>query len=122
MQRYLISSTTSSTSPFLSRTSTRCNPLIRTSPISSAIVCSPSPGINIGVIYEGRLLVSETGTGQGQIVSPLLANVYLHFVLDEWIEREVRPRLRGKVFLVRYADDALMYFQYRIGNVRNRSR
>jgi RNA-directed DNA polymerase len=69
--------------------------------------------INIGVIDEGRLLVSETGTGQGQIISPVLANVYLHFVLDEWIEREVRPRLRGKVFLVRYADDALMCFQYR---------
>ena len=40
--------------------------------------------INVGVIDDGRLLVSETGTGQGQIISPLLANVYLHFVLDEW--------------------------------------
>jgi RNA-directed DNA polymerase len=69
--------------------------------------------INIGVIDAGRLLVSETGTGQGQIVSPLLANVYLHFVLDEWIERDVKPRLRGKVFVVRYADDAVLCFQYR---------
>ena len=40
--------------------------------------------INIGVVDEGRLLMSETGTGQGQIISPLLANVYLHFVLDRW--------------------------------------
>jgi RNA-directed DNA polymerase len=69
--------------------------------------------INISVIDAGRLLVSETGTGQGQIVSPLLANVYLHFVLDEWIERDVKPRLRGKVFVVRYADDAVLCFQYR---------
>src|SRR5262245_10695075 len=61
--------------------------------------------INVGVIDDGRLLLSETGTGQGQVISPRLANVYLHFVLDEWIEREVKPRLRGKVFLIRYADD-----------------
>src|SRR6516162_4483455 len=69
--------------------------------------------INTGVIDDGRLLVSETGTGQGQIISPLLANVYLHFVLDEWIERDVKPRLRGKVSVVRYADDAVLCFQYR---------
>jgi RNA-directed DNA polymerase len=69
--------------------------------------------INVGVIDEGRLLVSETGTGQGQIISPLVANVYLHFVLDEWIERDVKPRLRGQVFVIRYADDAVLGFQYR---------
>lgn len=69
--------------------------------------------INVGVIDDGRLLVSETGTGQGQIISPLLANVYLHFVLDEWFEREVKPRLRGKAFEIRYADDAVICFQYR---------
>jgi RNA-directed DNA polymerase len=69
--------------------------------------------ISVGVIDDGRLLQSETGTGQGQIISPLLANVYLHFVLDEWIEREVKPRLRGKVFIIRYADDAVLCFQYR---------
>jgi RNA-directed DNA polymerase len=69
--------------------------------------------INAGVIDDGRLLQSETGTGQGQIISPLLANVYLHFVLDMWIEHEVKPRLRGKVFLIRYADDAVLCFQYR---------
>jgi group II intron reverse transcriptase/maturase len=69
--------------------------------------------INIGVIDDGRLLVSETGTGQGQIISPLLANVYLHFVLDEWFECEVKPRLRGKAFEIRYADDAVICFQCR---------
>jgi RNA-directed DNA polymerase len=69
--------------------------------------------INVGVIDEGRLLVSETGTGQGQVISPLLANVYLHFVLDEWLEKDVKPHLRGKVFEIRYADDAVLCFQYR---------
>jgi RNA-directed DNA polymerase len=69
--------------------------------------------INVGVIDEGRLLVSDTGTGQGQIVSPLLANVYLHFILDEWFETEVKPRLKGEAFEVRYADDAALFFQYR---------
>ena len=68
--------------------------------------------INTGVIDEGRLLMSETGTGQGQIISPLLANVYLHHVLDEWIEHDVKPRLLGKVFVIRYADDAVLCFQY----------
>jgi group II intron reverse transcriptase/maturase len=70
-------------------------------------------GISVGVIDEGRLLVSDTGTGQGQIISPLLANVYLHAVLDEWFEKEVKPRLKGKAFEVRYADDAALFFEYR---------
>src|SRR5262249_60559917 len=69
--------------------------------------------INVGVIDDGRLLLSETGTGQEQVIGPLLANVYLHFVLDEWIEREVKPRLRGKVFVIRYADEAVLWLRYR---------
>ena len=69
--------------------------------------------INVGVIDEGRLLVSETGTGQGQIISPLLANVYLHFVLDQWFEDEVKPRLKGQAFAIRYADDGLLCFERR---------
>ena len=69
--------------------------------------------INVGVVDEGRLLVSEAGTGQGQIISPLLANVYLHHVLDVWLENEVKPRLKGQVFAIRYADDAVLCFQHR---------
>ncbi len=69
--------------------------------------------INVGVVDEGRLLVSETGTGQGQIISPLLANVYLHYVLDEWFENEVKPRLKGQAFEIRYADDGLLCFERR---------
>lgn len=67
--------------------------------------------INVGVIDAGRLLCSETGIGQGQVISPFLANVYLHNVLDEWFEDVVKPRLRGRAFLVRYMDDAVICFQ-----------
>ena len=69
--------------------------------------------IQVGVIEEGRLLLSETGTGQGQTISPLLANIYLHFVLDEWFENEVKPRLRGAAHEIRFADDAVLCFQYK---------
>jgi RNA-directed DNA polymerase len=69
--------------------------------------------INIGVVDDGRLLESETGTGQGQIISPLLANLYLHHVLDLWFEEQVKPRLKGKAFAIRYADDAILCFQCR---------
>jgi group II intron reverse transcriptase/maturase len=69
--------------------------------------------IQVGVIDEGRLLVSETGTGQGQTISPLLANIYLHYVLDEWFEQEVKPRLKGTAYEIRFADDAVLCFQYR---------
>ena len=69
--------------------------------------------VHVGVIEDGRLLVSERGTGQGQVISPLLSNIYLHVVLDEWFENEVKPRLRGKAFEIRYADDGLLCFQYR---------
>ena len=69
--------------------------------------------IHVGVIEDGRLLVTETGTGQGQVISPLLANIYLHYVLDEWFEHEVKPRLRGAAAEIRYADDFILCFQYR---------
>jgi group II intron reverse transcriptase/maturase len=68
--------------------------------------------INVGVIEDGQLLLSETGTGQGQVISPLLANVYLHYVLDEWFETVVKPRLKGEAYEVRFADDFILCFQY----------
>lgn len=69
--------------------------------------------INAGIIENGGLLVAETGVGQGQPISPLLANIYLHYVLDEWFVNEVRPRLKGEAHLVRFADDFLLCFQHR---------
>lgn len=61
--------------------------------------------LKAGVMEEGRVYHPETGTPQGGVISPLLANIYLHEVLDVWFHREVLPRLRGTAFLVRYADD-----------------
>jgi group II intron reverse transcriptase/maturase len=61
--------------------------------------------LNAGVLDEGKLSYSETGTPQGGVISPLLANIFLHYVLDEWFVREVQPRMQGRVFLVRFADD-----------------
>jgi RNA-directed DNA polymerase len=69
--------------------------------------------INAGVLEDGRLLVTQTGVGQGQVISPLLANIYLHYVLDEWFEDVVKPRLRGDAYEIRYADDFILCFQYR---------
>src|SRR5262244_1387227 len=69
--------------------------------------------IKVGVIEDGRLLVSETGTGQGQPISPLLANIYLHHVLDKWFENAVKPRLKGEAYEIRFADDAMLCFQHK---------
>jgi RNA-directed DNA polymerase len=66
--------------------------------------------LNAGVLEEGNLSFPDTGTPQGGVISPLLANVYLHYVLDVWFERDVKPRLKGRAFLVRYADDFVMGF------------
>lgn len=61
--------------------------------------------LNAGIMDGLELSYPESGTPQGGVLSPLLANVYLHYVLDEWFVKEVEPRMTGKVFLVRYADD-----------------
>ncbi len=67
--------------------------------------------LQAGVMEEGVVWYPERGTPQGGVISPLLANVYLHEVLDLWFEQEVQPRLRGRASLVRYADDALLAFE-----------
>jgi len=68
--------------------------------------------LNAGVQEAGMLSYPEAGTPQGGVISPILANIYLHTVLDEWFEREVKSRLRGKATLVRYADDAVFVFTH----------
>jgi group II intron reverse transcriptase/maturase len=68
--------------------------------------------LKAGVISEGRHLATTTGTPQGSILSPVLANIYLHYVLDLWFERVIRPRLDGYAQLIRYADDFVIGFQY----------
>lgn len=66
--------------------------------------------LKAGVMEGGEVHYPETGTPQGGVISPLLANVYLHEVLDVWFETEVKPRLRGQAFLVRFADDFVIVF------------
>jgi hypothetical protein len=62
------------------------------------------------VLEEGRIAHPESGTPQGGVISPILANIFLHEVLDVWFEHEVKPRLRGKALMVRYADDVALAF------------
>jgi RNA-directed DNA polymerase len=61
--------------------------------------------LRAGVMDHGELTHPETGVVQGGVISPVLANIFLHHVLDEWFEREVQPRLKGRSFLTRFADD-----------------
>lgn len=69
--------------------------------------------LKAGVMEEGKLRHPDTGTPQGGVISPLLANVYLHEVVDRWFEDQVRPRLRGPARLVRYADDLVIVCRLR---------
>ena len=66
--------------------------------------------LNAGVQEAGSVSYPEAGTPQGGVISPLLSNIYLHEVLDKWVETEVKPRLKGQAFLVRFADDFVMGF------------
>jgi group II intron reverse transcriptase/maturase len=67
--------------------------------------------LKAGVMEEGKWQATEEGTPQGGIISPLLANVYLHEVLDKWYAEEIKTRLKGRSFLIRYADDFVMGFE-----------
>ena len=69
--------------------------------------------LKAGVMENGVVCRSEDGTPQGGPLSPLLANIYLHYVLDLWFEKRIKPRMRGECTLVRYADDFLVCFELR---------
>jgi RNA-directed DNA polymerase len=66
--------------------------------------------LNAGSLEEGEVTYPDQGTPQGGVISPLLANIYLHEVLDEWFEQEVKPRMKGRAELIRYADDFVICF------------
>jgi len=68
--------------------------------------------LNAGIMEGEQISYSDKGTPQGGVISPLLANIYLHYVLDVWFETEVKPRMHGHCFLVRFADDFVIGFQY----------
>jgi len=68
--------------------------------------------LNAGVMEGAKRIESDRGTPQGGLISPVLANVYLHYVLDLWYEKVLRKRLKGEVYYIRYADDFLLMFQH----------
>ena len=74
--------------------------------------------LKAGVLENGEVHPNEEGTPQGGSVSVLLSNVYLHYALDLWFERVVKPRLRGEACMVRYIDDFVLCFQYRADALR----
>lgn len=69
--------------------------------------------LNAGILEAEKITKTENGTLQGAVISPILANIFLHTVLDEWFKKEVQPRILGRCFLVRFADDFVGGFQYR---------
>jgi group II intron reverse transcriptase/maturase len=69
--------------------------------------------LRAGVMQDGVVIRTEAGTPQGGPLSPILANVYLHYVLDLWFEKKVRRRMRGEAYLIRFADDFVASFQYK---------
>jgi RNA-directed DNA polymerase len=66
--------------------------------------------LKAGVLEEGALSYPDEGTPQGGVISPLLANIYLHYVLDMWFEEKVKPMLKGEAILIRFADDFVLGF------------
>ena len=68
--------------------------------------------LKAGIMEEGEFTASMEGTPQGGIVSPVLANIYLHYVLDLWFERVIKRQLNGSAHIIRYCDDFVCCFQY----------
>ena len=68
--------------------------------------------LKAGILEDGAVTVSDRGTGQGSVISPLLANIYLHYVFDLWAERWRRHEATGDMIIVRYADDLVLGFQH----------
>ena len=68
--------------------------------------------LRASVLEDGIVTIEEKGTGQGSVISPLLANVYLHYVFDLWAERWRRREATGDMIMVRYADDIVVGFQH----------
>jgi RNA-directed DNA polymerase len=67
--------------------------------------------LKAGVMEEGRVYRPESGVPQGGVISPILSNIYLHEVLDQWFANQVTPRLKGRAYLTRFADDFVMVFE-----------
>jgi RNA-directed DNA polymerase len=70
--------------------------------------------LRAGYIDAGQLVLTAKGTPQGGNLSPILANIFLHYVLDLWFEKKIKPKVRGACQLVRYADDFICMVQYAV--------
>ena len=68
--------------------------------------------LKAGVLEDGIVTVDDRGTGQGSVISPMLANIYLHYALDLWAARWRRREATGNMIIVRYADDFIIGFQH----------
>jgi RNA-directed DNA polymerase len=69
--------------------------------------------LKAGVLRNGELIMTEEGSPQGSIVSPILSNIYAHYIIDNWIEKVIKKAVRGKIELFRYCDDMVICCQYR---------
>ncbi len=74
--------------------------------------------LKAGILEDGEIHPNEEGTLQGGSISVVLSNLYLHYVLDLWFDRVVKPRLKGEAYMVRYIDDFVLCFQYRADTLR----
>jgi group II intron reverse transcriptase/maturase len=83
-----------------------------------AILRLISRWLKAGVMEDGKLVKASTGAPQGGVISPVLANIYLHYVIDLWFTKVVKKHLRGEMHGFRYADDTLFCFQFRRDAVR----
>lgn len=68
--------------------------------------------LKAGILDKKEIIPSDKGTPQGGLISPILANIYLHYVLDLWFEEYIKKQTKGRCYLVRYADDFIMLFEY----------
>lgn len=68
--------------------------------------------LKVGIVDKENLIPSNKGTIQGGLISPILANIYLHYALDQWFEKEIKSKTKGQSYIVRYADDFIMFFEY----------
>ena len=78
--------------------------------------------LKAGILEDGQVSYPTEGIPQGGIISPLLSNIYLHYVLDTWFSDEIQPLLKGKSFIVRYADDCVPRSCTRDESLASRSR
>jgi group II intron reverse transcriptase/maturase len=68
--------------------------------------------LNAGVMEAGHITFPNRGTPQGSVISPILSNIFLHHVLDDWFVKEAKPRMKGRVFIIRFADDFIIGCEY----------